>query len=147
MQHREYWGYQVELDEKATADWYTRSTGWGCKCGDCRNFLALAKKRAFLAPIVEALDSLGIPLEKATYVGELFKDEAGVHYQFSYRLAGTILAVPEQETVFDLSKGRCCHDPYPYGAPNFPEPHFDLEFGAVLPWVLDEDPHGKKEEG
>lgn len=33
---------------------------------------------------------------------------------------------------------HCCHDPYPYGAPNFPEPHFDLEFYATLPWVLDE---------
>ena len=73
MQKHNFWGYQVEIDEKATTDWYAQSSGWGCECGDCRNFLALAKRRAFLAPIVETLDSLGIPLEKATYVGELFK--------------------------------------------------------------------------
>ena len=37
------------------------------------------------------------------------------------------------------SKGwGCCHEPYPYGAPDFPEPHFDLEFYATLPWVLGE---------
>ena len=83
MELRNFWGYQVELDEKATANWYAQSSGWGCECGDCRNFLALARKRAFLTPIVETLDSLGIPLEKATYVGELFHAEAGVHYQLS----------------------------------------------------------------
>jgi succinate dehydrogenase/fumarate reductase flavoprotein subunit len=33
---------------------------------------------------------------------------------------------------------RCCHETYPYGAPGFPEPHFDLEFYAVLPWVTEE---------
>lgn len=142
MQKHDFWGYQVELDEKATADWYAQSTGWGCECGDCRNFLALAKKRAFLAPVVETLDSLGIPLEKATYVCKLFTDEAGIHYQFCYRLAGTILAVPEQEDVFDPSKGQCGHHPYPHGSKNFPTPHFDLEFGAVLPWVLDEPENG-----
>ena len=26
----------------------------------------------------------------------------------------------------------------PYGAPNFPEPHFDVIFFAELPWILDE---------
>ena len=30
---------------------------------------------------------------------------------------------------------RCCHEPYPYGAPGFPEPHFDLEFWVRLPRV------------
>ena len=27
----------------------------------------------------------------------------------------------------------CCHETYPYGAPGFPEPHFDLEFWVRLP--------------
>lgn len=27
----------------------------------------------------------------------------------------------------------CGHNPYPYGAPGFPEPHFDLEFWVWLP--------------
>ena len=143
MQHREFWGYQVELDEKATADWYAQSTGWGCECGHCRNFLALAKQRAFPTHIVETMDSLGIPLEKATDVCELFMDDKGVHYLFSYRLAGTILSIPEQDSTHC---GRCGHDPYPHGSRNFPTPHFDLEFDVALPWVLDEDPHGKKEE-
>lgn len=27
----------------------------------------------------------------------------------------------------------CGHNPYPYGAPGFSEPHFDLEFWVWLP--------------
>lgn len=34
---------------------------------------------------------------------------------------------------------RCCHEVYPYGAPNFPKPHFDLEFWITLPWVLSDE--------
>ena len=85
--------------------------------------------------VIETLEALGIPPEKATYVGELYTDDAGIHYQFSYRLAGTILAGPERETPGN--PGHCCHEPYPYGAPDFPSPHFDLEFFAVLPWAAE----------
>ena len=28
---------------------------------------------------------------------------------------------------------KCTHEPYPYGAPGFPTPHFDLEFWVRLP--------------
>ena len=109
-----------------------------CPCGHCRNFLALAKARALSAPILKTLDTLGIPPENATYVCELYTDEAGIHYQFSFRLCGTILAAPEQEPK-DPYGSRCCHEPYPHGAPGFPDPHFDLEFYVTLPWTL-EDP-------
>ncbi len=37
----------------------------------------------------------------------------------------------------------------PYGAPGFPQPHFDLEFTLYLPRVLDEhvdSPEKKKED-
>ncbi|MBE6955233.1 MAG: hypothetical protein E7449_04905 [Ruminococcaceae bacterium] len=34
---------------------------------------------------------------------------------------------------------RCSHESYPYGAPGFPEPHFDLEFSLKLPWILEEE--------
>lgn len=78
-------------------------------------------------------DKLGIPPEKATYVCQIYPDGDGQHYQFSYRIAGNILS-GEAAT----GAGRCCHEPYPYGAQEFPEPHFDLEFWVTLPWVLDE---------
>jgi hypothetical protein len=87
---------------------------------------------------MEILDELGISPEKATYVCELFTDEAGIHYQFSYRIAGTIIGAPITDGGENGNEGRCCHEPYPYGAPDFPNPHFDLEFYATLPWVLDE---------
>ena len=45
-------GYEVEIDKNATTAWYTASNVWGCECGDCRNFLALAQKRAFPLPVL-----------------------------------------------------------------------------------------------
>lgn len=136
-----FFGFQVEADEVATRDWYAQSDGWGCDCGHCRNFLTLARERKFPTSVLEKLDRLGIPPEKATYVGVLYPDEGGLLYQFSYRIAGNILS-GEDDTK---TGGRCCHETYPYGAPGFPEPHFDLEFFQTLPWVLDEPVDGPTE--
>jgi len=134
MKKFEFWGYRVEVDEQATKAWYDTSTGWGCECGDCRNFLAMARTRQLPDEILNVLDRLGIPPEKATYVCEMYPDGDGNCYQFSYRLAGRILEEPKIQT---RSVGRCCHEPYPYGAPGFPTPHFDLEFWITLPWKPD----------
>ena len=125
-------GSLVEIDEASTQHWYTNAEEWGCTCGDCLNFLALARKRQLPALVFEHLDKLGIPPEKATYVCHLYDDEKGHLYQFSYRIAGNILS---GETA--TGAGRCCHETYPNGAPGFPEPHFDLEFWVTLPRVLD----------
>lgn len=136
MNRYKFGNCMVELHTDITAKWYASSTGWNCECGHCRNFLEIAKKRGLPKRIVEILDMLEIPAEKATYVCELYTDEEGVHYQFSYRLVGSIIENSDDDV--DRGEGRCCHEPYPYGAPDFPEPHFDLEFYVTLPWVLDE---------
>jgi len=133
MTKHNLFGFHVEIDEESTLRWYAAAEDWSCDCGDCRNFLALARERELPTVVLEKLDQLGIPPEKTTYVCQLYPDENGRHYQFSYRIAGSILSGKATETV-----GRCCHEPYPYGAPDFPEPHFDLEFDLTLPWVLDE---------
>ena len=88
---------------------------------------------------MQTLDELGLAPEKATYVCELYTDDSGMLYQFSYRIAGGIVAAPKNENV---EEGHCCHEPYPYGAPDFPQPHFDLEFFARLPWVPEEAQSG-----
>ena len=126
--------YQVVINLNSTKDWYEKSNGWNCECAHCRNFIQLAKNKDLPIHIIEILDELGIPIDKPTYVGELYTDEKGIFYQFSYRMMGEIMSEPN-ETQKDI---RCCHDPYPYGAPNFPEPHFDLEFYVELPWVIDD---------
>ena len=133
------WGYEVEIDENATTAWYTTSNIWGCECGECRNFLALAQKKAFPLPVLQVLDMLNIPPEKATYVCELYPVHGGHCYQYSYRIAGTILAKSASPMVQSWGMGLCCHELYPYGAPNFPEPHFDLEFSLNLPWILEDN--------
>ena len=140
MQTHKLLGYSVELDREATQKWYDSSQGWGCECAPCRHFLALARKGSLPAAILKTLKELGIPAEKATYVGELYTDETGIHYQFSYRLVGAILSTPANEDRILSDQGRCCHEPYPYGAPNFPTPHFDLEFYVTLPHIPKYDP-------
>lgn len=138
MKKRNFGNYQVKLDMDTTAKWYAQSRSWGCECSHCRNFLELANKKELPNHITEILDELGIAPEKATYVCELFTDETGIHYQFSYRIAGTIIDTSSADDNENQNKVRCCHEPYPYGAPDFPKPNFDLEFYATLPWVLEE---------
>ncbi|MCI8422110.1 MAG: hypothetical protein HFF50_01045 [Lawsonibacter sp.] len=135
----ELFGYTVEVDDAATQDWYAQSEGWDCPCGHCRNFLQLARERKLPAFLLEALDRLGIPPEKATYVCEFHEKDGLLLYQASWRAAGRILREPAQE-VFSSEQdcGTCGHEVYPHGAPGFPEPHFDLMFFLRLPWVLDE---------
>lgn len=126
-------GFLVEIDEASTSRWYADAGEWDCDCGDCRNFLALAHARRLPAFVLAPLDKLGIPPEKATYVCQLYPDGEGQRVQFSYRIAGNILGGEATE-----ESAQCCHEPYPYGAPGFPESHFDLAFEATLPWMLDE---------
>ena len=66
MKKQNLWGIQVEIDEAATAAWYTDSSEWGCDCDDCQYFLELAKHRELPEPILAALDELNIAPEKAT---------------------------------------------------------------------------------
>ena len=135
MRNLTLFGYSVEVNLEATQNWYAQANAWSCSCGHCQNFLTHARRKTLPDVVSAGLGELNIPAEKATYVSELFTDEEGIHYQFSYRIAGSILAAPSQEVT---ALGRCCHEPYPYGAPDFPEPHFDLEFWVTLPWVLEE---------
>ena len=132
-------GFQVEVDAAATREWYAKAEEWGCACASCRNFVALAQKRVLPGPILEILDGLGIPSAKATYVCELYRDASGRCYEFSYRVAGNILSGNETaSTSLDWGSILCFHEPYPYGAPDFPKPRFDLDFSVTLPWVLSE---------
>ena len=121
---------EVEIDNTQTAQWYAQAEDWACECGDCLNFLEVAKRGFLPSYITNLLEELRIPPTKATYVCLL----DGKHlYQFSYRIAGNILSV-ESEWKDD---GRCCHESYPYGAPNFPTPHFDIEFCVELPTITE----------
>ena len=159
MTRLSWYGYEVEIDRAATAAWYARAGEWGCGCGHCRNFLALARERRLPSEILDILDKLHIPPEKATYVCELYHDEAwtekGLLYQFSWRVAGQILARPPGEdrgpnwgpgAGFAWGELSLGHEDYPYGAPDFPQPCFDLECDMYLPWILDEPIDGQKEE-
>ena len=150
-----WFGYEAEVDERATRDWYAQADEWGCQCGHCRNFLALARQRKLPDEILNILDRLSIPPEKATYVCELDDrdwKEKGLLYQISWRVAGEVVKKPESKENAGTPWGpptwlRSCwlmlgHEIYPYGAPGFPQPNFDLDVSLYLPWVLDEPVEG-----
>lgn len=135
LEQRLLLGCEVAVDREKTRHWYDGAEEWGCQCGDCLNFVELAKRKQFPEYVLKLLAAFEIPPEKATYVCHLTEDEEGHLYQFSYRIAGEILK-DLSPTV--IPEARCCHEPYPYGAPDFPQPHFDLEFYVSLPWILRE---------
>ena len=121
----------VEIDKEKTAQWYAQAKDWGCECRNCISFLEVVKRDLIPSHITKLLKSLHIPASKATYVCLL----DGEHlYQFNYRIAGNILS---NEPSWE-DNGRCCHESYPYGAPDFPAPHFDIEFCVELPWVMEQ---------
>lgn len=130
---KDLFGCQVEIDEAGTHNWYAKASEWDCDCVYCRNFVSLAKKRKLPQEVLDILNKLGISPEKATYVCQLQENEDGQLYQFSYRLAGNIISQSQTEQI-----GSCEHESYPFGAPGFPEPHFDLDFCLTLPWMLNE---------
>ena len=126
-------GLEAIIDKNSTAKWYSTADEWGCECGGCRAFVELAKRRALPAPLLETLGSLGITAEKATYVCEMVPKDGGHLYQFSYRIAGEVPdETAKNSAVFHWGEVRLCHEIYPYGAPGFPQPHFDLEFWMTL---------------
>lgn len=134
MKEFDLFGFQVEIDEAATREWYEQAGEWDCECEDCRYFIDLAKKKELPTPVLEILEQFGIAPEKATYVCEMITEEQKVLYQFSYRMTGNIVK-ERKDSVTDLEWGEvyCGHESYPHGAPGFPEPHFDLEFWVRLP--------------
>ena len=160
MEKYNFFGCEVEVDLETTQSWYAAAKPQRRlydKEANTRNFRALARKRQLPAFVLEHLDKLGIPPQKATYIQFQCAEEDGTdRYAFSYRIAGNILSgyLPGVDPddyarlyLVDLDDdaewpwadlGRCIHEPSPICPPEFPKPHFDLEFYASLPWVLDE---------
>ena len=134
MKKYNLFGYEVKIDEKTTKEWYDKANEWGCECGDYRHFVTLAKKKELPSAVIEILEQFGIAPQKATYVCRMDIEEHEILYQFSYRVAGNIIKNRDGGGAndFDWGSGYCLHESYPYGAPGFPEPHFDLEFWVRL---------------
>ena len=153
-------GYGAQVDERATRDCYEKAGAWDCSCGHCRNFLALARARKLPGELLDILDGLGIPPEKATYVCELYHDESwqekGLLYQLCWRVAGKITGRPAgaddgptwgPRVEFPWGGLELGRETFPV-EPDFPEPNFDLNVSLYLPWVLDEhvDGPGKRKD-
>ena len=75
MKEFDLFGFKVEIDEVATKEWYDKANEWGCECGDCRHFVALAKRRKLPPAVIEILEQFGIAPQKATYVCRMDMEE------------------------------------------------------------------------
>ena len=151
-----WYGYEAQVDLEATRAWYAQAEDWDCRCGHCRNFLALARARKLPEELLAILDSLPIPPEKATYVCELYHDkdwrEKGLLYEFCWRLPGQILDRPAGKDCgpnwgpwvnFPWGDIALGHEGDPCSeADDLPKPNFDLICVMHLPWVLDEPVDG-----
>ena len=151
-----WYGYEAQVDLEATRAWYAQAEDWDCRCGHCRNFLALARARKLPEELLAILDSLPIPPEKATYVCELYHDkdwrEKGLLYEFCWRLPGQILDRPAGKDCgpnwgpwvnFPWGDIALGHEGDPCSeADDLPKPNFDLICIMHLPWVLDEPVDG-----
>ena len=148
MKNYDWAGCKVEVDEIATREWYAQAEEWGCECGRCRNYLAVADKLP--EQLLSLLKTLGIPLHKALHVSTVyFSDEElermgrpGGHllYLIEFRLAGRILERPEQNQPEPWGLDVCYISPFIEA--DFPEPFFDIMVSGFLPWVLDEPING-----
>ena len=144
-----WYGYDLEVDGQATRDWYAQAEEWGCDCGHCRNFLALARGRALPEEILEILDQLHIPPEKTTDLSEFCDEDGKLRYGLRYRVAGRVLKRPPEHGSQSENGLWCMDGPsrfYPCGAEGFPKPCLDLCWEPWLPWVLDETIGGPKKE-
>ena len=140
------WGdIRIEVNEDATQDYYAESMEWDCTCGHCRNFVFLARERLLPGDMLEFLDTLRLPPEKATYVFELNGQEDDLLYRVTYRVVGRIVENPnrkEQGKTLALGDERmengtilwCSPAEGPTSAKDFPEPCFDITFELNLPW-------------
>ena len=135
MKHYTMLHCEIAVDEEKTTQWYAQAGNWDCECSYCLNFLEVVKQGKLPGKVLNHLSVFGIPPAKATYVCCLNSDPKKPLYQFSYRIAGSILKDNTPTMAEDV---RFCHETYPYGAPDFPEPHFDIEFYAELAWVIEE---------
>ena len=100
-----------------------------------KDFLAWIRQKQLPSAATELLQIFGALPEKPTYVCELSPTERGHLYQFNYRVVGCMLNAhhPHESIGFDWGSVYCGHEDDPCGAPDFPEPNFDIMFFVDIP--------------
>ena len=67
MKEFDLFGFQVQIDEVATREWYEKADEWGCECEDCRHFIDLAKRKELPVAVMEILGQFGFSIKDETY--------------------------------------------------------------------------------
>ena len=138
-----WYGNLAEVDVAATRAWYDKAENWGCTCGHCRNYLALADELP--KELVDILSELGIPSVKATQVCEFYHENGKLFYELDFRVAGRMLEKAKEAARMPWGNFSCNDNAesfYPHSAQDFPTPCFELTVFIWLPWVLDEPIEG-----
>jgi len=126
----------VQVDTAATLAYYGRfpADTFGCDCAGCRNFV----KAAGCLPeeLRRLLKQLGLDPARPVHLTPLVAAENGamICYDGWYHLCGTMTVPAATLQVPEVTFNQNCR----LLRKDFPRPAIQLDFTAVVPWVLDE---------
>ena len=134
--------YRLEVDVEATRAYYAaHNEPWvTCSCAGCRNFAQAVK--SLPQPVKDFFDQLGLDPEKVNELCYYTGTERTIAGDCWYHLVGTVLEGAPQPgddphplaENFSVGFKNAC-DLLPE---DFPRPCCQMNFGFVLPWVLEE---------
>ncbi|WP_148927494.1 hypothetical protein [Paenibacillus methanolicus] len=138
--------WEIEVDYSKTKEYYSNhKIDDDCTCTSCMNYRFNCKQ--FSNELLEFFEGLGIdPSKEGEFMDFGVSKEGSVIYMGFYHLVGRILDGPdyvddkweelnlfkinEFEFGFSSLELRCVPD-------DFPDPVIQLEFKAILPWLLE----------
>jgi hypothetical protein len=144
----------LEVDREATIeayDGYAQSDAFSCTCLYCRNFREALDRLP--NEFLELCLTIGVDPNKPSEVWELTQTSehpASHLYAGFYHIVGKILTMPDNiiEKGWTVIQTAQLTDGFDVHFRNqdslvpaaFPRPVFALEFSAIIPWLLDEQP-------
>lgn len=143
----------VQVDIERTREFYEKfyEITEGCECIHCKNYVEACD--SYCDEVKQFFNELGIIPTKEAEVYQLYEIERGKHlYGGFYHLVGRILEGKDcWQPVFENTRTQDLvnlTDDFKYGFSNdnalvdeiFPKPIIQLEFEAIIPWVLDKNP-------
>jgi len=135
----------LEVDEEQTREFYSKDFDI-CSCLNCKNFLESIKNLD--ASVADAFKSLGINPMKPGHLSDLSAKDEGMHeYIGSYHFVGKVLngelCTKENwnasNTVQLKNFTIGFSNDLEFVPEDFPFPIVQVEFVALMPWVLKEE--------
>lgn len=143
----------IQVDIEKTREFYKAfyEITEGCDCIYCKNYVKACDN--YSDDVKQLFNELGIIPTKEAEVYQIYEIKPGKHlYGGFYHIVGRILEGKDcWQFVLDSTRSQelvNLTDDFKYGFSNdnalvdetFPKPIIQLEFEAIIPWVLEENP-------